>query len=145
MCSRAEFDKQRYTDRVNAGLCTACGKIPHAVGMLKCFTCSLKRKIASKERYHLQAPQFKMDAFNAYGGPICVGVKKDGTVCGETDIDVLSIDHENGGGNKHRASIGLENGGWGFYRWLKNNNYPHGFRVLCMNCQFRSHLSKLRS
>jgi len=23
-----------------------------------------------------------------------------------------------------------------FYRWLKQNNFPEGFRVLCINCNF---------
>jgi hypothetical protein len=37
-----------------------------------------------------------------------------------------------GGGNKHRKSIKNRN----FYLWLKQNDYPSGYRVLCMNCNF---------
>jgi len=51
-----------------------------------------------------------------------------------TDIRALSIDHINGGGNRHLQALGF--GRSRFYRWLKRNNYPSGFRVLCMNCQF---------
>jgi hypothetical protein len=48
-----------------------------------------------------------------------------------TNIKALSIDHINGGGNKHRKTIG-----WSLYYWLIAHNYPKGFQVLCMNCQF---------
>lgn len=51
--------------------------------------------------------------------------------CGEDAIEFLSIDHINGGGHKHRKKTG---GGTSFYLWLKRNNYPPGFQVLCYNC-----------
>ena len=54
--------------------------------------------------------------------------------CGFTDIRALSIDHINGGGTNHRKV--LNRSGESFYRWLKMNNYPEGFQVLCMNCQW---------
>jgi hypothetical protein len=50
-----------------------------------------------------------------------------------TDIRALSIDHIHGGGNKHKKVAGS---GSLLYRWLKRNNYPPGYQVLCMNCQF---------
>lgn len=53
--------------------------------------------------------------------------------CSEDKIEFLTIDHINGGGTEHRRSIG---NGRSFYRWLKNHEYPDGFRVLCMNCNF---------
>lgn len=54
--------------------------------------------------------------------------------CGEPAKEFLSIDHINGGGNKHRKAI--KSSGINLYRWLKNNNYPSGYRVLCMNCNW---------
>lgn len=71
----------------------------------------------------------KIASFEAYGGCKCIG-------CGETDLAVLSIDHINGGGGKHRAEMKGKYTNINF--WLKANNYPDGFRVLCMNCQFRA-------
>ncbi len=53
--------------------------------------------------------------------------------CGFSDMKALSIDHINGGGNKHRKETGE---GINFYRWLRRSNYPEGYQVLCMNCQF---------
>jgi len=54
--------------------------------------------------------------------------------CPYTDIRALSIDHINGDGSEHRKLINKR--GIGFYNWLIKNNYPEGFQVLCMNCQF---------
>ena len=56
------------------------------------------------------------------------------SLCNETRIDALSIDHINGNGARHRRQLGLF--GTDFYRWLIKNNFPEGYRVLCMNCQF---------
>jgi len=50
--------------------------------------------------------------------------------CGEECGEFLGIDHINGGGNKHRRQIGAGS----LYRWLRLNNYPTGYRVLCYNC-----------
>jgi hypothetical protein len=56
------------------------------------------------------------------------------------DIRALSIDHINGGGNKHLKEIGQGK----LYSWLKKHNYPPGYQVLCMSCQFikRSEMSE---
>ncbi len=55
--------------------------------------------------------------------------------CGFSDVRALSIDHINGGGTRHRKEIG-GGGTTHFYYWLKTHNYPTGYQVLCMNCQF---------
>ena len=74
--------------------------------------------------------EIKAAAFRAYGGALCV-------CCGETETAFLSIDHINGGGNKHRRAIMAGKAGGGqLYYWLKKNHYPLGFRVLCLNCNF---------
>jgi hypothetical protein len=54
--------------------------------------------------------------------------------CGTTDIRTLSIDHINGGGTKHIKE--LHKMSKNFYNWLIENNYPPGYQVLCMNCQW---------
>lgn len=50
--------------------------------------------------------------------------------CGEEKIEFLSIDHINGGGHKHRKSIG----GQKIDQWLLQQGFPDGFRILCHNC-----------
>lgn len=51
--------------------------------------------------------------------------------CGEETIEFLEIDHIQGGGKKHRRSIGGN-----IWAWMRRNGYPDGFRVLCSNCNF---------
>ncbi len=51
--------------------------------------------------------------------------------CGENIMEFLSVDHINGGGNKHREEIGV---GKSIYPWLIRNNFPKGFQILCYNC-----------
>ena len=51
-----------------------------------------------------------------------------------TTIEVLSIDHINGGGTQERIIKGY--GRSGSYYWLIKAGFPEGFQVLCMNCQF---------
>ena len=55
--------------------------------------------------------------------------------CGEKIIGFLTIDHVNGGGNKHRRELGMRNiAGVNFYEWLKRNKFPDGYQVMCFNC-----------
>ena len=53
-------------------------------------------------------------------------------ICGEIRIDCLSLDHINNDGQEHRKSIGRVN----FYRFIRQQGYPKGYQVLCMNCQW---------
>jgi len=54
-------------------------------------------------------------------------------LCGFSNMDALSIDHISGGGRKHRKELK----GQHIEHWLIRNNFPDGYRILCMNCQFR--------
>lgn len=51
--------------------------------------------------------------------------------CGETRIEFLALDHKNGGGNRHRKSLG---GNQMVYREVRRLGFPDGYRVLCHNC-----------
>ena len=53
--------------------------------------------------------------------------------CGENRKEFLALDHVDGGGKKHRDSLGVS-GGCGFHNWLEKNNYPPIIRILCHNC-----------
>jgi len=84
-----------------------------------------KKIINEKSRKTFQ--RMRIETFLRYGGLIC-------KCCGETGMDFLSIDHVNGRGNEHRKEIGV--GSSSILRWLKRNNYPQGFQVLCFLCNF---------
>ena len=53
--------------------------------------------------------------------------------CGEDHFEFLCIDHIDGGGNRHRRESKITSGHQ-MIAWLKRNNLPSGFRVLCHNC-----------
>ncbi len=80
-----------------------------------------RRKTALFYYYRLQH-----EAILAYGGYRCVW-------CGIDEPLVLAIDHVNNDGKAHREKLGSL-GGHKFYKWLRDNGYPPGFQVLCMNC-----------
>jgi hypothetical protein len=75
----------------------------------------------------------KLRVFKAYsGGDIkCY-------CCGETIIEMLTLDHIEGGGNAHRVSLGGRKdwGGHNLYRWLAGQKFPPGYRVACFNCNY---------
>lgn len=62
-------------------------------------------------------------------------------ICGEKDIDVLTIDHIYGGGNRIRTEI-LKSTASGMhtYRYLIKKGFPEGYRVLCFNCNHKERL-----
>lgn len=57
--------------------------------------------------------------------------------CGENRFEFLTLDHVEGGGNAHRREVGKNS--IMFWRWLKNQGYPPGYRVLCYNCNLATH------
>jgi hypothetical protein len=80
---------------------------------------------AVRRRWYLK---LKTECFTHYGGtpPLCA-------CCGENIIEFLELDHTNGGGNAQRKLLKTK-GGKNFYVWLRINNWPSGYRVLCSNC-----------
>lgn len=79
-------------------------------------------RIRNRRYYKGYYKQIRLDTLKVYGGK-CV-------CCGEKEPTFLCIDHINGGGLKHRREIRTNN----LTYWLKINNYPKGFQVLCYNC-----------
>lgn len=78
--------------------------------------------------------KLRIEVMDAYGGAKCA-------CCGETEEKFLSIDHVHNDGASHRRQIGAKDGnGKGAatrtLTWIKQNGFPAGFQVLCMNCNF---------
>lgn len=59
--------------------------------------------------------------------------------CGEKVIQFLTVDHINGGGSHHVKRMGASN----IYSWLIKHDFPKGFQILCMNCNFGKYTSKI--
>jgi hypothetical protein len=75
---------------------------------------------------------FKESAINMYsnGEAVC-------RWCGHGDMDVLCLDHIANNGGQHRKSVGIH-----MYNWLRKHDYPEGFQVLCMNCNWKKHIMR---
>lgn len=77
--------------------------------------------------------KLKRQVMDAYGSKCAC--------CGETELTFLTIDHINNDGNEHRREMAAESGNYSqagarTYRWLRDNNFPEGFQVLCANCNY---------
>lgn len=93
----------------------------------QCNNANARRKQINKA----ERDKLKIDVLDAYGGKCAC--------CGEAEPIFLTIDHIKGGGTKHRNSITKNS--IGLYRWLRQNNYPKGFQVLCFNCNRGKHFN----
>jgi hypothetical protein len=128
---RANFIK--YRD------CIDCGYKLDDNRLTRCSECLLVNSVSAFRSRNKMKPELlerardfrkkvKDEVFNAYGGWVCA-------CCGETIRDFLSLDHINGGGNNDRKVNRLGHGHT-FYALLRKNNFPPGYQVLCMNCNF---------
>lgn len=79
---------------------------------------------------HLKKRQIVIDYYS-HGTNSC-------SCCGEFIFEFLQIDHENNDGAKHRKQIGK---GYKLYYWLIENDFPEGFQVLCVNCNWGKYVN----
>lgn len=75
------------------------------------------------ERSRAYRLQLKAEVYSHYGS-VCA-------CCGESEPLFLTLDHINGGGYKHRTTVG---GGLGVLLDIKKRGFPPEFQVLCFNC-----------
>lgn len=122
-----KFYSDRYSHKRKAAddikTCTRCFKNPPKNDDAKwCILCCDKEKTYSKN--------IKNEVITFYGGKC--------KCCNESNIMFLTMDHINNDGASHRRSInGSENGKGNhvqIYKWIKKNNFPGIFQVLCFNC-----------
>lgn len=118
------LEKRRRTHKklLARGECPGCRQ-PSGKNTVYCKECLGVYAAKNRERLRNQ----KLEAFEQYGGCRCA-------CCGETNEVFLNIDHIDGGGAKHRRQ-GIF-GGNHLVRYLKRNNWPKGYQVLCFNCNY---------
>lgn len=116
---------RRYKD----GLDTRCRECARAIRRASDERHREDRRINSRTYYARR----RQEALDAYGGKCAC--------CGETEPAFLAIDHVNGDGKAHRATLPSVGRGGVIYRWLKAQGWPEGFQVLCHNC---NHAKELR-
>ena len=136
-CHKEKLDTDFY--KGSGKECKSCEK----VAKQKSHSLSRQRAIEKAANWNKENPDkhrkyclnhyYKLqdEAILAYGGYKCV-------CCGTTIRVFLTIDHIANDGNVHRQQTKF-NYGASFYRWLKQNNYPPGFQILCLNCNYGKH------
>lgn len=89
----------------------------------QCLECGKIRSVKYRE-------ELRVKIFEMYGSK-CV-------VCGETDLDVLTVDHVNGDGNKERSNWGSPIKFYNQIIKLKRKD----LRVLCRNCNWKAYVKR---
>ena len=117
------------------GLCRNCPRPLVKGSALFCNYHREKDRAAGRIKEKKVAIKLKDEILAQYG-KIC-------SCCGESIIEFLTIEHTEGCGNIHRRKLFKYNvGGVHMYRWLKKNNFPKGYIVLCMNCNWAKRFSR---
>lgn len=78
----------------------------------------------NKEKERIYKLTLRLNALNYYSNN-----ELKCNCCLENELRFLAIDHIYNNGNEHRRNMKSN-----IYVWLKQNNYPEGFQVLCHNC-----------
>lgn len=119
----------------NNKTCTKCNKIYPKTSEFFQFLkkrnvweshCKNCKKIRTKNKYE----EYKIKVYNFYGAG-----KVECNCCKEKNIVFLAVDHVNGNGNQHRKNE-ITGKNTSIYKWLVDNDYPQGFQILCMNCNW---------
>lgn len=136
------MDRSKFVPRVRSvktgRKCPRCGGdiVKRPGGKTECAQCKRDRE----KKRALSNPEQRAGYSKKYAREIkCAVLKGYGNTCAccmEPRVEFLTVDHMKGDGKKHRLEVSGGNGGTQFYRWLIKNQFPKGFRVLCINCNF---------
>jgi DNA-directed RNA polymerase subunit RPC12/RpoP len=112
MCNRrrAQEWRERHPERVAAQAKAARERITE------------DRRADQRVRGARLHAEYRNAALRHYGGRCAC--------CGEDNWRFLAIDHIDGGGGQHRREVGTLS----MARWLVQQGFPEGFRLLCHNC-----------
>ena len=95
-------------------------------------------RITNRQKIFQRRQKIKLEIIAHYGGK-CEWPEG----CKVIDPDMLTLDHINGEGSKHRKEIG--GGGHRIYRWLIQNKFPSGFRLLCSNHNLKHYFNMIKT
>jgi hypothetical protein len=81
----------------------------------------------TREAVRKSRARLKAEIYDRYGDKCAC--------CGETEPKFLTLDHVNGGGRGHRASLGTKGASSLAVMYdIKKRGYPPDFQILCFNC-----------
>lgn len=123
---QTEFSRRGQSYRHTCKRCRPILRTPARKAYEKLYRHTHKEHISNYRRE--RNCRLKLEAMSYY----CAGGKPSCACCGVDNLEFLCFDHIEGGGTKHRKSI--NNRGRQFYIWLRLNDFPTGYRVLCHNC-----------
>ena len=84
-----------------------------------------KKLIRQRVRVYTENLRNKVVSYYSKGTNSCA-------CCGEKEYNFLTLDHINNDGAEHRKTVPQGQ----LYNWIIKNNFPPGFQILCMNCNF---------
>jgi hypothetical protein len=129
--------KRKVVERVAAGLCTACGKVPATIKRKTCVVCREANRVEASQLRHAQGWKEYNKVYNKvrrlkikkivleHYGNKCV-------CCGETNEAFLTLDHINNDGakqrQKHRSAGGV------LHNYIVKHGFPTDIQLLCYNC-----------
>ncbi len=138
---RDQFNKDNQASNGIRSNCRQCEvfirKEQYLKNRVKRIADSKKWRSANKQKandYLLSWRNKNKQAFLDKYGNKCV-------CCGETEYIFLTLDHINGGGNKHRKELKLN--ATRMYQYAVKNYNPKQFQILCMNCQYGTRFGKI--
>jgi hypothetical protein len=115
-----EWKKAKYEECQRLGLCYDCNGPKEEPINSRCLDCLR----VMNENQAIYDKRQRYEAILAYGEKcIC---------CSQDNLELLDIDHIGGGGCQHRKTI--KRAGPSFFRWLRQQKYPAGYQIMCMNC-----------
>jgi hypothetical protein len=139
ICRPCLDKKKVYKDKYRArpkppDTCTAsdCMNSTEGTEFQMCRRCRDRRMVAQRAKPHYNRDHRAMqrraraEVVKHYG-PAC-------KCCGEDRDPFLVIDHIEGDGYKQVDKAGRRIRGHQLYGWLRSNDFPDGYRVLCVNC-----------
>lgn len=110
-----------------------------AIFQVLCHNCNFLKTLGPVKNEINKRHQVKLktEVMSHYSGnpvPFC-------NECKIEDLRILTIDHIDGGGRKELLALEMKGGG-GFYRHLRNSDYPKGYQVLCFSCNQSKHINE---
>lgn len=111
-------NRDRRKERLANGKCSRCGGERDRKGQKQCAKCRAAGSTGGAKAYWT----IRIETLKHYGG-ICA-------CCGESELHFLAIDHTPTAPSRKDHPEQTVN----LTRWVYENGFPEGFRILCHNC-----------